>query len=173
VGAAKGRKNLGLDLLLRERLEAMWMFMLDYCSRETDDTGTHHGKWSAASLATAKAFDHGPWHARKLCQWAHTFIVDRTDIPMNQYGTWCSSSLDDDNVVEEIHQHIRLIGKYMKAMDIIHFLGTPEMLDRLHMEKPISLKTAQHWLKRHDYRYTKEPSGQFVDGHERVDVRSY
>jgi hypothetical protein len=68
--------------------------------------------------------------------------------------------LDDNDLVEEIHQHIRSIGKYMKAMDIVHFLGTPEMLERLHREKPISLKTA---LKCHDYRYMKEPSGQFVD----------
>jgi hypothetical protein len=43
--------------------------------------------------------------------------------------------LDDNDLVEEIHQHIRSIGKYMKAMDIIHFLGTPKMLERLHREK--------------------------------------
>ena len=61
----------------------------------------------------------------------------------------------------------------MRAIDVVHFLGTLEMLQRLCQKKPISLVTAQQWLKRHGYRYTKEPGGQFVDGHERKDVREY
>ena len=61
----------------------------------------------------------------------------------------------------------------MWAMDVVHFLGTPGMLQRLCQKKPISLVTAQWWLKQHGYQYIKEPEGQFVDGHERKDVREY
>ncbi|KDQ22209.1 hypothetical protein PLEOSDRAFT_36105 [Pleurotus ostreatus PC15] len=41
------------------------------------------------------------------------------------------------------------------------------------MKKCISEVTAQHWMKKMGYRWTLHPSGQFVDGHERVDVVHY
>jgi len=100
----------------------------------------------------------------------HAFIADRTNIPKINTEPGVLLCLTT-RTCRRIHPHIRSVGKYMKAMDIVQFLGTPEMLERLRRKTLISLKTAQRWLKRHHYRYTKEPSGQFVDGHERVDVR--
>jgi len=37
----------------------------------------------------------------------------------------------------------------------------------------ISLATAQHWMRIMDYRWTRNPQGQFVDGHEQEDVVNY
>jgi hypothetical protein len=65
------------------------------------------------------------------------------------------------------------IGKWIKAMDIVHFLDTPEMKLRLKLKKTISLATAQRWMRVMNYRWTKTPNGQFVDGHEREDVVEY
>jgi hypothetical protein len=58
-------------------------------------------------------------------------------------------------------------------MDIVDFLDTPEMRDRTQLTKRINVVTAQRWMKKMNYRWTKNPKGQFVDGHERADVVAY
>jgi len=167
-----GHKDPELNPFVRERMEAVRSFLVNYTQREGNGSN-HHGQWSAASLACAKSYEKGPYHARKLREWARSFISDRSDLPINPYGTWSASVLDDEDVVADIHLHLTTIGKYMRALDIVHFTGTPKMLRRLDRKKPVSLTTAQRWLKRHEYRWTKNPSGQFVDGHERADVVHY
>ena len=47
--------------------------------------------------------------------------------------------------------HLQGIGKYVKAMDIVHFLDTPKMKARLKLKKTISLATAQRWMHVMDY----------------------
>ncbi|KAH8084939.1 hypothetical protein BXZ70DRAFT_877330, partial [Cristinia sonorae] len=37
----------------------------------------------------------------------------------------------------------------------------------------VLLSTAQRWMQSLDYRWTKDPSGQFVDGHECTDIVEY
>jgi hypothetical protein len=63
--------------------------------------------------------------------------------------------------------------KWVRALDIVHFLDTPDIKERYSLKKTISLATAQQWMHMMDYRWTKTPSGQYVDGHERDDVVMY
>jgi hypothetical protein len=58
-------------------------------------------------------------------------------------------------------------------INIVHYVDQPEVKACLKLTKTISLATAQQWMKHMDYRWTKTPSGQFVDGHERADVVEY
>ena len=58
-------------------------------------------------------------------------------------------------------------------MDIVDYVKKPDILASLKLKKPISLVTAQHWMKHVGYQWSKMPSGQFVDGHERCDVVEY
>jgi hypothetical protein len=73
--------------------------------------------------------------------------------------------LEDEGLAEEIHLHLQGIGKHVWAMDIVHFIGTPEMLKWLDRTKSIDLSTAQRWMHKMAYRWTKDPNGQYVDGH--------
>ncbi|EIM91170.1 uncharacterized protein STEHIDRAFT_29607, partial [Stereum hirsutum FP-91666 SS1] len=73
----------------------------------------------------------------------------------------------------EIHLHLQSIGKYIKAEDVVRFMGTPEMLERTKRTKPISVITARAWLARMGYRWKRDHRGQYVDGHEREDVVTY
>jgi hypothetical protein len=43
--------------------------------------------------------------------------------------------LEDEGLVQEIHLHLQSIGKYMKAMLIVHYLNTPEMKECLDCKK--------------------------------------
>jgi len=121
----------------------------------------------------AHAAKRGPWLARCLQEWTHTYISDHENLPLNTYGRWNVSLLKDEDLAQEIHLHLQGIGKYVKAMAIVHYLDTPEMKACLSLKKTISLKTAQCWMQIMDYHWTKNLQGQFVDGHEREDIVLY
>jgi hypothetical protein len=57
---------------------------------------------------------------------------------MNSYRKWNVFLLEDEGLAEEIHLHLQGIGKDVRAMDIVHFLGTPEMLKWLDRTKSIA-----------------------------------
>lgn len=69
--------------------------------------------------------------------------------------------------------HLQSIGKYVTANHIVCYLNEPDVQKRWKIKKTISLATAQRWMHRMGYRWTNQPSGQFVDGHERADVVAY
>jgi hypothetical protein len=131
-------------------------------------------KWIASSLEAAAAVQRTPWYGQGLQDRAHAFINDRDDLLFNIYGQWNDSLLDkDESIAQDIHVHLQSIGKYVKAMDLVDFLDTPEMRNRTHLNKRINVATAQRWMKKLDYRWTTDPKGQFVDGHEREDIVAY
>jgi hypothetical protein len=160
-----GHKDPGYDLLLRGRLDLMKMFLWRYIDSLDG--------WIASSLQVAHAAERGPWLAKRLREWTRAYIKDPECLPLNVYGRWNVSLLEDEDLANEISLHLQGIGKWVKAMDIVHFLDTPEMKLRLKLKKTNSLATAQRWMRVMNYRWTKTPNGQFVDGHERDDVVEY
>ncbi|KAF8980346.1 hypothetical protein BDQ17DRAFT_1439002 [Cyathus striatus] len=132
-----------------------------------------YGKWMAASLDTANALKHGCWFSRRLRKWSSAFIVDHNNIPENIYGKWNKSWLDDEDMKNELAEYIMSLGKFFSAMDLKNYLDTPEVQVQYGMKKGICEKTAQNWLKKMGYRWHREPTGQYVDGHECEDVRVY
>lgn len=56
---------------------------------------------------------------------------------------------------------------------MIEFMDNAEVQLQHGLTKGISLPTAQVWMHMLDYRRTKDPCGQFVDGHECADVVEY
>ena len=80
--------------------------------------GAYHNKWMAASLDTARSSEHGVWFARRLREWCSTFIEEGDNLPVNVYGTWNKSQLDDENLKQEILTHLQGIGKYISTMDL-------------------------------------------------------
>jgi hypothetical protein len=77
----------------------------------------------AASLAAARAFEHGPWFAWKLCQWSCAFIEDVTQLPYSIYGTWNQSVLDDEDLQQEVCTHLQAQGKYVSASDLQDYIN--------------------------------------------------
>jgi len=163
-----GYKDPKLDRLLPSRLEKMSMFLWNYI-----DTSEQPNGWMGASLKTAKAFQKGPWLAGRLREWTRAFVNDQDDLPLNIYGTWNMSILEDEDFRQELELHLQGIDKYVSAVDIVRYVDQPEVKARLKLTKTISLAMGQWWMKEMDYRWTKTPSGQFVDGHERANVVEY
>ena len=82
--------------------------------------GANGARWTAANTA-----QKGPLFARWLRQWAKAYIADCTCLPVNVFGTWNKSRLDDEDLAREIGLHLQEIGKWIKAMDIVYYLDRP------------------------------------------------
>ncbi|KAF8975033.1 hypothetical protein BDQ17DRAFT_1268204, partial [Cyathus striatus] len=164
-----GHKDPKLNSLLHSWLEAMKQFLWNY----TNIHSLFYGKWMAASLDTANALECRCWFARRLCEWSSAFIVDHNNIPENIYRKWNKSQLDDEDMKNELAEYIMSLGKFFSAMDLKNYLDTPEVQAQYGMKKGICEKTAQNWLKKMGYQWHREPTGQYVDGHECEDVRVY
>jgi hypothetical protein len=89
------------------------------------------------------------------------------------YGTWNKSWIDNEDLKQEILTHLQSIGKYISAADISHYMACHSIQPCYGMKKAVTERTARNWLHRLGYRWTLEPSGQYVDGHERDDVVKY
>ena len=161
------------DPITRERLEQIRQFIWNYISPDTTAMAHVSKTWMTASQQTARALGKGNYLAQNLRKWGRAFITDRANLPTSQYGLWSESLLENETIVQEINLHLQGIGKSVKAQDIVDFLDTPEMRERLGRTTPIHLSTAQRWMKKMGFRWANTPKGQYVDGHEREDIVAY
>lgn len=176
---AKGRgyKECTIPLAVRTRLEWMRDFLYLYQDDSSVYGKQHDGRarWTSTSLQAAHNQQSTPHRAKKLRKWSRAYIKDRTawPIPQNPNDKRLSSRIDDPDVAADIANHLQSIGKYVRALDIVHYLSNSETRSRLQVKKAISLATARRWMNKMGYRWTKRPSGQYIDGHERDDVVYY
>jgi hypothetical protein len=91
--------------------------------------------WMAASLQTANSFQMGTHTAKRIRKWVRAFMNDRTDLSINLYGSWNVSLLDKGELAREIHLHLQEKGKWVRALDIVHFLDTPDIKERYSLKK--------------------------------------
>ncbi|CDO70198.1 hypothetical protein BN946_scf184905.g10 [Trametes cinnabarina] len=142
------------DDQLCHRMEQMKMF-LSFFAR----AGPGREGWLSASLWTADAFQKGPACARSLRSWTRAFIVDRHVLPHTAVRPWQQTLLEKDPELKAaVEEHLQSVGKYVCAMDIVQFTSEPINILRFNLAKPISLSTAQSWMHRLEYRWTKAPS---------------
>ena len=93
--------------------------------------------WIATSLKTAQAAERGPWLVRRLQEWTRVYIADQDAVPTNIYGHHNVSMLEDENFTNELLLHLQEIGKYVSAMDIVHYLDKPEVKTRPNLKKTV------------------------------------
>src|SRR5882672_3724209 len=131
--------------------------------------------WWAASLIAEKAAGHGVNLACNVRRWIHAYLGTGR-LPVHNYGRFCSSILEDEDLAQVIQLHLQEISKdnYIHAQDIVDFMNTPEMKDYMGTKHTsISVRTARRWLRKLDWRYQKKKAGMYVDSHEREDVVAY
>ncbi|KAJ3503578.1 hypothetical protein NLJ89_g8370 [Agrocybe chaxingu] len=175
-------KDPGLDGHSKKRLEDMQTFCRVYIKLLEENPPNTRGLWQKASLETSIVLGHsvkgskrpGERRSHDLRKWIREFIQDREEVPLCNWKTTGRSLIDDEDLAQEIHAHLQsLKPSEVCAEAIIRFINNPEMLARLQRKKTISLCTAQRWMHKMEYRWTYDPKGQYVDGHERSDVTDY
>ncbi|KAJ7927374.1 hypothetical protein B0H13DRAFT_2312578 [Mycena leptocephala] len=144
-----GYKSVEMNRVLLARLELMLSFLRLYASGG-------YTAWPQSADIVAKSAGKGSWLSRRIREWTVNFIKDDENLPTAEYGKMNGSVLEDEDLAQELHLHLQGIGKHVAAQDI-----------------GISLATAQRWMKRMEFRWTKEPKGMYSDGHEREDVVAY
>ena len=144
--------------------------------------GVIKSSWTLAAIETAQILGYvkkgshkpGVKKSHNLRKWVQAFIDDREEVPTCNWEPTGRSLIDDEDFAQEIHQHLQsLKPNEVRAEAIVNFLDKPEMLARLQWKKTISLSTAQVWMAKMGYRWAYDPKGQYVDGHERLDVVAY
>jgi hypothetical protein len=130
-------------------------------------------QWKRASMTVAKSKGKSKWHSRKLRQWCRNFIDDPRNLPRRNYGRAKSAIHSDEDLRLEIITHLQGIGRYFSANDLLNYVNQPAILERLHVERGLTLRTAQNWLKLFSFRWRAEAQGMYTDGHEREDVVKY
>ncbi|KAJ7586721.1 hypothetical protein C8J56DRAFT_787552, partial [Mycena floridula] len=140
----------------------------------TDIISPFHGQWTKCSIQAAVTSGKGTYAARRIRKMTRAFILDG-HLPNNPYGVWNKSRLEtDEELKSDITTHLQSLGKYIRAMDLVHYLDLPEVKEKYGVEKTISLATAKRWMKVIGYRWCKTGlKGMYADGHERDDVVFY
>ncbi len=168
--SGKGRGHFVGGDKQQTQLEQMRVFLGYYCCQ---DQAEKQMGWKMASRKAAHAFRRGDDRARTLRKWAQAFITDRSNLPEAPSPVGKPSLLKNENLKKELIIHLREVGQYVQAMDIVDFTAQLTIQTKFNLLRPISLSSAQDWMKELGYCWTKEPTGQFADGHERLDVVDY
>jgi hypothetical protein len=145
------------DNVLHHRLIMMQMLLWTYVDP------SNMLNWTQASLSTAHAFKKKDHTAKVLHSWAQSFILDHNCLPYNHYGSQNKSLLEKGKLATEIHNHLLGVGTQVTPTDAAQFINLPEVMAKYGLTKSISSSTAKRWMHLMDYRWTKKPSGQYVD----------
>ncbi|KAJ3739854.1 hypothetical protein EV360DRAFT_28866, partial [Lentinula raphanica] len=148
--STSGCKVPELNHVLRARLELIVGFLRLY--RAAGHTG-----WIKCADMMAAAAGKGAWLSRMIRQWTILFCKDHNNLPTAEYGKFNSSVLEDEDLANDIHLHLQSLGKWIRADDIVRYVATAEFQQRFTLKKGISLRTAQRWMKRMEYRWETEP----------------
>jgi hypothetical protein len=166
-------KDKKLDIVFRGRITGMVGTLNLYLDPELSYS------WRQASMVVAKSQGHGSHRARNLRSWIHQYLTQKR-LPLHRYGQHHSSVLEDEDFAQSIQFHLQSISKsekYIRAQDVVDFVATAEMQEKLEAssvkKKTISLRTAQRWLHRMSWRYGAKKRGMYIDGHERADIVEY
>jgi hypothetical protein len=158
----RGRRKKGnnvkpfkCDDTTRRRLERMQMLLQTY----THSRKSERLPWIAASLRVAQMHGESVAKAESLRKWTRAYMANRNDIPVNLYGKWTASMLDDGDLSKEIFEHLQSVGKYVKAADVVWYVDKPEVRAKFKLKKGISLATAKRWMGMMNYRWRKTPKG--------------
>jgi hypothetical protein len=162
----RGYKNPVLNPVLRGRLELMLGFLRLYRAQ-------NHASWRQAAETMAKVGGKGEWLARMLCQWSIEICENPSSLPTAKYGKHNACILEDEDIAGDIRLHLRSLGTWICAADIVRYVATPEFQARLKVKKTISERTARSWMKRMGYKWKNAKKGMYADGHEREDVVNY
>ena len=83
------------------------------------------------------------------------------------------SRIDDEELSGKIQLYLQGIGNYACVQDIVDFMKKDNVQKRYGFTRPIGSTTARHQMGLMGYHWTKEPKGQYQDGHERADMVEY
>ncbi|KAJ7720590.1 hypothetical protein DFH07DRAFT_712612, partial [Mycena maculata] len=166
-----------IDPFTRSRIEGIQSLLALY----THPSSSTHGQWKKAAMNAAITLRRGNYCARVLRRLARQYIADRTVLPENPYGNWNETLLINEDLCNELMEYLQLLGSTkdengresgITAAKVQAWLARPDIMQKYGYTKTISLATAKCYLHALGFHFTSLTKGQYVDGHERADVRA-
>jgi hypothetical protein len=168
LASKKAADRRRLDAVTRARATAVYQLLNIW--------RTQNLSWVKSSTIVAYSLGRHAYYAELLRRWARAFILSPTlaSLPTHAYGAFNRSLLfTQDDLVAELHLVLQAKGKFASAQALVDHSATADFQLKYNTRKPISVRTAQRWMKTMDFRWRKAPRGQFKDGHGRADVIAF
>ena len=165
----RGYVDPDINPFIRVRMEGMQAMLNFFITKQS----TTFDAWGKSSLQAAIGLGHGTDCARQLRKLCRQFIDFRDLFPINPFGHWNKSMLSNEDLTNEINLYLMELDKNISASKLVEFLGRPDVRSRHEIEKTISERTAQRYLKSLGYHWSTPKKGQYADGHEREDMVYY
>ncbi|KAJ7110999.1 hypothetical protein C8R44DRAFT_742773 [Mycena epipterygia] len=166
-----------LDPFTRSRIEGIQSLLALY----THASSSTQGQWKKASVNVAITMQRGSYCARVIRRLARQYIADRTILPENPYGNWNETLLVNEDLCNELMEYLQELGSTkdengrvsgITSDKVQEWLTRPETMQKYGITKKISLATSKRYLHALGFRFISPVTGQYVDGHERPDVRA-
>ncbi|KAJ7776989.1 hypothetical protein DFH07DRAFT_766674 [Mycena maculata] len=122
----RGYKNTDLNLVLRSRLELMVSFLHLYAAKG-------YTEWAKKADIVAKSARNGAWMSCRIREWVILFIKDPTNLPTAEYGKFNESTLEDEDLAQEIHLHLQTLGPFVSAQDVVNYMSWDEIKTQLNL----------------------------------------
>jgi hypothetical protein len=155
------RQDKSLDVVFQARILAMIGVLNLFL-----DPGLSY-TWREASMIVAKAQGHGANRTRSVRAWILDFVREG-NLPLHSYCYSRQTVLEDDDVLQEIQEELaeKAKGGVIKAKDVCEIVVSEKiqtLFARLGVHKPgISKTTAQRWLAKLKWRYSKKKNGMYI-----------
>jgi len=129
-------------------------------------------------MIVAKVQEHGLMCVCSIWTWILNFVCKGT-LSLHFYGYMRQMTLEDGEVLQAIQEELseKLKIGFIKAQDVCDIVASEKLqvlFSWLGIPKPSILQlTAQRWLAKMKWRYSKTKNGMYIGGHEREDVMAY
>ncbi|KAJ7886305.1 hypothetical protein B0H13DRAFT_2535256 [Mycena leptocephala] len=166
-----------LDPFTRSRVEGIQSLLALY----THPSAATHGQWKKASMNAVITLRRGNYCARVLRRLARQYIADRSVLPENPYGNWNETLLVNEDLCNELMEYLQILGSTkdeqgrelgITSAKVQAWLRREDIMRKYGITKQISSATAKRYLHALGFRFASPLKGQYVDGHERADVRA-
>ncbi|KAJ7165269.1 hypothetical protein C8R46DRAFT_865640, partial [Mycena filopes] len=166
-----------LDLFTWSRIKGIQNLLALY----THPSSSTRGQRKRASTNAAITLQRGNYCARVRRRLARQYILDRSILPENPYGNWNETLLVNEDLCNELMEYLQLLGSTkdengresgISSAKVQAWLAQPNIMQKYGYTKLISASTANCYLRTLGFRFTSPTKGQYVDGHERPDVRA-
>ncbi|KAJ6602306.1 hypothetical protein B0H10DRAFT_2230190 [Mycena sp. CBHHK59/15] len=132
-----------------------------HLAQYTHPNSATYGKWGLSARQAAIGAGRDVYCARRFANLSQEYIASRKVLPINPYGTWKQSMLADEDLANDVREHLQELGKFITTDKLVDYLLREDVMDKHGLDGKISVCTARRYLHELGYRFKSEKKGQF------------
>jgi hypothetical protein len=133
---------------VRVRMEGIRSHLAQY----SNPNSVTYGNWGLSARQAAIGAGRDVYCARRFASLSREYIASRKVLPINPYGKWNQTMLADEDLANDVREHLQELGKFITAEKLVNYLSREDVMDKHGLEKTISVRTARRYLNELGYR---------------------